>query len=115
MLEFTYKTTSGEIAVDKTAFKPDTRYTVTWRDPDGKLRPANFYVFRVYDQFMIARDTSGEGLLRKIAYEEVIKIVLEQAVDPDLRYAIPATVLDENNWRERTVMERYSSSPGMGK
>ncbi|MBI2313348.1 MAG: hypothetical protein HYU77_12690 [Betaproteobacteria bacterium] len=101
--------------MDRTAFKPDTRYTVTWRDPEGKLRPANFYVFRVYDKFMIARDTSGEGLLRKIAYEDVLKIAQEQAVDPDHRYVIPAAVLDEKNWRDRTVMERYSSSPSLGK
>lgn len=103
------------VAVDKSAFKQDTRYTVTWRDPGGKLRPANFYVFRVYDKFMIARDLSGEGLLRKIAYEDVIKIAQGQAVDLDHRYAIPAAVLDEKNWRERTLMERYSSSPGLGK
>lgn len=101
--------------MDKTAFKQDARYTVTWRDPEGRLRPANFYVFRVYDKFMIARETSGEGLLRKIAYEDVLKIAQEQAVDADHRYAIPAAVLDEKNWRERTVMERYSSSPGLGK
>lgn len=101
--------------MDKSSFKEDTRYTITWRDPSGKLRPANIYVFRAYEKFLIARDTSGDGLLRKINYEDVIKIVQEKPVDKEQRFAIPPAVLDEKAWRERSVMERYSSAPGLGK
>jgi hypothetical protein len=103
------------VLMEKTAFKPDTRYIVTWRGPDGKPRPANFYVFRVYDAFMIGRMTQGEGLLHKILYEDVLKIVREEAVSPERRYFIPAAVLEESNWQDRTAMERYSSAPGLGK
>lgn len=34
--------------MDKNDFNPDTRYTITWRDPDGKVQPANIYVYRVF-------------------------------------------------------------------
>ncbi|MEW5942406.1 MAG: hypothetical protein AB1710_00970 [Pseudomonadota bacterium] len=101
--------------MDKTAFKPDTRYTITWRAPDGKLRPANIYVYRLYDQFMVARMTDKSGFLHKIPYEEVIRIVQEKPVAERDRFMIPAAVLDEKNWKDRSVMERYSSSPHMGK
>ena len=56
--------------MDKTHFAPDTRYTLTLRGADGKARPANLYVYRVYDAFMVARATSGDGLLRKVPYGE---------------------------------------------
>lgn len=101
--------------MDKNSFKPDTRYTITWRDPQGALRPANLYVYRVYDQFLIARMTNGDGLLRKIAYGDVTKIVREQPVSPQDHFFIPAAVLEEKEWRDRSVMERYSSSPNLGK
>lgn len=101
--------------MDKTRFKEDTRYTITWRDESGKPRPANLYVFRTYDEFMIARETSGGGLLRKIPYGDVLKIVHETPVARNERYVIPAAVLDEKAWRDRTVMERYSSGPQLGK
>lgn len=101
--------------MDKSAFKPDTRYTITWRAPDGKLRPANIYVFRLYDQFMVARMTDKSGFLYKIPYEDITRIVLEKPVGERDRFLIPAAVLDEKNWKDRTVMERYSSSPHMGK
>ena len=101
--------------MDKGSFKPNTRYTITWRDPHATLRPANIYVYRVYDPFMIARMIGGDGLLRKIAYEDVVKIVREQPVPPQDQFCIPAAVLDEKAWRECSVIERYSSSPHMGK
>lgn len=102
--------------MEKSAFKEDTRYTITWRDPaTGKLRPANIYVFRLYDKFMIARMTEGDGLLRKIRYEDVIKIVHEKPVPKEGRYFVPAAVLDEKNWASRSVMEHYSSAPRLGK
>jgi hypothetical protein len=31
------------------------------------------------------------------------------------RFYIPDAVLEEKTWKDRTVMERYSSSPHMGK
>lgn len=101
--------------MDKSTFKQDTRYTITWRSPEGKLRPANIYVFRLYENFMIARMTENEGLLYKIPYSDVIKIVKELPVDKENQFMIPAAVLDEKVWKDRTVMQRYSSSPHMGK
>lgn len=101
--------------MDKTDFQPDTRYTITWRDAAGNVRPARIYVYRVYDAFMIARSTGGDALLRKIAYPEVVRIVAAQPVALSDRYAAPTALLDEKNWRDRTVMEHYSTSPARGK
>lgn len=101
--------------MDKAAFKPDTRYTLALRDASGKLRPANVYVYRVYDTFMIARATSGDGLVHKFAYDRIEKIVTETAVPLNERYFLPAAVLEEKNWRERNVMQHYASAPGRGK
>ena len=101
--------------MDKSSFKPDTRYTLTLRDPQGKPRPANLYVYRVYDQFMVARSTSGDGLVCKIAYADVERVVDETPVPPAERYFLPAAMLDEKNWRDRSVMQHYASAPGRGK
>jgi len=101
--------------VDKSTFKQDTRYTITWRSPEGKMRPANIYVYRLYENFMIARMTEKDGLLYKIAYGDVLKIVKELPVAQENQFMIPSAVLDEKAWKDRTVMQRYSSSPHMGK
>lgn len=101
--------------MDKNTFKQDTRYTITWRSPEDKLRPANIYVFRLYETCMIARMTEKAGLLYKIPYSDIIKIVKETAVDKENQFMIPAAILDEKVWKDRTVMDRYSSSPHMGK
>lgn len=101
--------------MDKSNFKEDTRYTITLQDESGKARPANIYVFKAYEQFMIARETSGGGLLRKIPYGNVLKIVQEKPVEKQDRYVIPAAVLEEKAWRDRSVMERYSTAPQLGK
>lgn len=101
--------------MEKIEFKINTRYTLTWRAPDGKLRPVNLYIYRLYDKFMIARMTDKEGFLHKIAYEDIIKIVLEKAVSPEEHFSIPAAVLDEKSWKDRTMMQRYSTSPSRGK
>lgn len=101
--------------MDKSDFHPDTRYTITWRDPAGNVRPATIYVYRVYDAFLIARPTGGDALLRKITYPEVVKIVASQPVAPSERYMVPAALLDEKNWRDRSVMAHYASSPALGK
>jgi len=101
--------------MDKAAFKADTRYTLTWKDEAGRERPLNVYVYRVYDKFMIVRETSGPGLVRKIAFDDVARIVHEAPVAPEARYFLPAAVLDEKNWRDRAVMQHYASAPGLGK
>jgi len=101
--------------MDKADFHPDTRYTITWRDAEGNVRPATIYVYRVYDAFMIARPCGGDALLRKIPYPEVVRIVATRPVAPSDRYAVPAALLDEKNWRDRTVMAHYSTSPARGK
>jgi hypothetical protein len=99
----------------KDDFKPDTRYTLTCRDESGRAKPLNLYVYRVYDKFMIARETSGGGLLRRVGYDSVERIVHEHPVPPAERFFIPGAVLDEKNWRDRAEMQLYSSAPGRGK
>jgi hypothetical protein len=101
--------------MDKAGFKADTRYTLTWKDAAGRERPLNVYVYRVYEKFMVVRETSGPGLVRKIAFDDVVKIVKESAVPSEARYFLPAAVLDEKNWCDRAVMQHYASSPGLGK
>jgi len=101
--------------MDKAAFKPDTRYTLTWKDASGRERPLNVYVYRVYEKFMIVRETSGPGLVRKVAFDDVVRIVKETPVEPQARYFLPAAVLDEKNWRDRAAMQHYASAPGLGK
>jgi hypothetical protein len=101
--------------MDKQAFKPDTRYTLVHRDPAGRVRPLNVYVYRAYDQFLVARDLTGAGLLRRIPYGEIERIVLEAPVPPEARYFLPAGILDERNWRDREAMQHYATSPGRGK
>lgn len=101
--------------MDKSNFKQDTRYTITLRDAEGKLRPANIYVYRLYENFMIARLTEKDGMLYKLAYTDILKIVKESAVDSENKFMIPASILDEKVWKDRTMMQRYSSSPHMGK
>jgi hypothetical protein len=101
--------------MDKTDFKPDTRCTITWQPPDGRAQPANIYVYRVYDNFLVARLTGADGLLRKIKYPEILKIVSAKEVSADQRYCVPSQLLDEQTWRDRVVMAHYSSSPRLGK
>lgn len=101
--------------MEKKDFQQDTRYVVTMRDAEGKLRPARMYVYRLYDDFMIARYTTGDGLLRKIKYEDIAKIVKVQPVAAQDRFFIPEAVLQEKAWKDRDSMFRYSTSPHMGK
>lgn len=101
--------------MEKADFKTDTRYTLTWRAPEGKLRPVNLYVYRLYEKFMIARMTDNEGFLYKISYDDIIRIVIEKSVSPEEYFSIPAAVLDEKAWKDRSVMQRYSTSPSRGK
>jgi hypothetical protein len=101
--------------MDQAAFKADPRYTLTWKDATGRERPLNVYVYRVHEKFMVVRETSGSGLVRKIVFDDVLKIVHETSVAPEARYLLPAAVLDEKNWRDRDVMQHYASAPGLGK
>ncbi len=101
--------------MDKESFQENTRYTITWRAPDGKLRPANIYVYKTFAQAMIARMTDKSGLLHKIGYEDIVRIVKTNPVDKESQYTIPSAILDEKLWKDRTVMERYSSAPHVGK
>jgi len=101
--------------MDKTAFKPDTRYTLTLRRADGKPEPANLYVYRVYEEFIVARATSGSGLLRKVPYGDILKVVDETPVEPEKRYFLPNALLEEKNWKDKTEMAVYASSPALGK
>jgi hypothetical protein len=101
--------------MDKQAFKPDTRYTLACRDARDRVRPLNLYVYRVYDKFMVAREAGATGLVRKIAYDAVERIVKETEVAPEARFFLPAGVLDEKCWRDRSVMQHYASAPGRGK
>jgi len=101
--------------MDKQAFRPDTRYTLACRDAQGRVRPLNVYVYRVYEQFMVARDSGGPGLVRKIPYDAVERIVSASEVAPEARYFLPAGILDEKTWRDRSVMQHHASAPGRGK
>ena len=101
--------------MEKQDFEENTRYTLTRRDETGKLRPESVYVYRTYDDFMIARRTNNDGKLLKIAYEDVTKIVKTKKVAKEDWFYIPDAVLEEGTWKDRTSMERYSSAPHMGK
>lgn len=101
--------------MDKNDFKADTRYTITWQRPGGRATPANIYVHRVYDGFMVARVAGEESRLRKIAYPEVLKLVAAEAVASAALRPVPAALLDEKTWKNRDEMEHYSSSPQLGK
>lgn len=101
--------------MDRNAFKPDTRYTLACKDVDGRVRPLNVYVYRVYEKFMVVRETSAGGLVRRLDYDAVERIVSERAVAPAERYFLPAGILDEASWRDRSVMQHYASAPGRGK
>ncbi len=101
--------------MDQTAFKPDTRYTLSLRSNDGRVRPANLYVYRTYGDFFVARATGTDGLLRKIRYADVERIVTEYPVSPADRYLLPPAMLDEQAWRDRDVMLHYATSARRGK
>lgn len=102
--------------MEKKDFAPDTRYVLTLRDPDnGRLRPANVYVYRLHDAYMVARMTDREGLLHKIPYDDVVRIVRTVPVPEARRYIVPAALLDERIWKDRSVLAMYSSSPALGK
>ncbi|MDH5300908.1 MAG: hypothetical protein OEW58_06045 [Gammaproteobacteria bacterium] len=101
--------------MDKSNFQQDTRYSATLRDSEGKLRPSNFYVLALHDDGMVVRLTEREGILRKITYSDVIKIVSQQSVSAQNRYCVPGALLTAKHWTNRKEIQHYSSSPHMGK
>lgn len=101
--------------LEKNDFAEGVRYAVTLRDEGGKLRPANFYVYKCFDDFMIARMTDKAGLLHKLKYEDVIKIVKTIPVSSPKKFMLPDAVLNPKAWASRTTMQVYGSAPGLGK
>lgn len=101
--------------MDKSEFTPDTRCTLVLRDAAGRQRLANVYVYRAYAGFLVVRAAGEDGLVRKIPYEHIERVVDSAPVPPARRYALPAAILDEKAWLEREVMQHYASAPGRGK
>ncbi|MDP1673810.1 MAG: hypothetical protein Q8L65_11955 [Burkholderiales bacterium] len=101
--------------MDKSDFQADTRYTITWQRPDGRIVPATFYVHKIHDSAMIVRFSGADAALRKIGYVEVQKIVAAETVPPEQRRSVPAALLDESTWRDRSEMAHYASSAARGK
>jgi len=101
--------------VDRTEFKENTRITVTYKDSNGKLRPGNFYVYKLFDDFMVVRRTDNDGLFRKMPYQDVVKIVKTKAADRANLFYVPDELLEEKMWQDRDTMFHYASAPGRGK
>ena len=101
--------------MDKEDFEENTRYALTVRRNSDKLRPVNVYVYRLFDEFMIVRNTQNSGLLEKLCYADVEKVVRAEPVPPDKQFAMPEALLQPKFWAERESVEAYSSSPSMGK
>ena len=101
--------------MEKKDFKQDTRYTVTLRDENNKLRPANLYVMRLHDDGMIVRMTDKAGKLVKLKYEDVVKIVHTTEVEPENYYTSPEAILSEAHWKGRTSIDHAASASHMGK
>jgi hypothetical protein len=96
-------------------FRSDTRCTISWRNPQGRVQPATVYIFKVCERFLIGRMAGDDALLRRIDYEDVLKVVSVADVAPADRYTLPAAMADEKAWRDRVVMQHYSTSPRRGK
>ncbi len=101
--------------MDKNAFEVQTKYALTYKDENGKLRPGNFYVYRLYDDYMIARNTDKSSFLHKIKYADISRIVKTIKVPNNHVFVLPEAVLEEKTWKDRIVMQTYTSAPGLGK
>lgn len=101
--------------MEKNDFAEGMRYAVTLKDDSGKLRPANFFVYKLFDDFMIVRMTDKGGLLHKIAYANVTKIVKTMKVASPKHFMLPEQLLNPKIWANRNTMQAYGSAPGMGK
>lgn len=101
--------------MNKSNFRENTRYAITLKDDNGRLRPANIYVYKLHDEFMVARFTDQSGMLNKIPYAKVVKIVKTMEVPPEARFLLPDILLSAKTWQSRTTMQAYGSSPRVGK
>ncbi|KPV41119.1 hypothetical protein AN478_04230 [Thiohalorhabdus denitrificans] len=101
--------------MDRSEFQENTRITVTYKDSNGKLRPGNFYVYKLFDEFMIVRSTDNDGLFRKMPYEDVVKLVKTKKADRSHLFTLPDEMLEERMWKDRDTMFHYASAPGRGK
>lgn len=103
--------------MEKEAFERNGHYSVTLRQADGRLQPANLYVHLLTDDYMIARHTSGKdvGTLVKLGYDAIIKIVKTHPVLDKKQFMIPEALLKPKVWETRDSMQVYSSAPGLGK
>jgi hypothetical protein len=101
--------------LNKSKFQENTRYAITLKDESGRLRPANVYVYKLHDDFMVVRFTDKSGMLHKVPYGDVTKIVKTTEVEPDARFMVPDVLLSAKTWQSRTSMQAYSSSPRVGK
>lgn len=101
--------------MDRNDFQEDTRVTVTYKDDKGKLRPGNFYIHKLFDDFMIVRSTDHDGLLHKMGYDQVVKIIKSKPVDREHLYYVPEDMLQEHVWQDRDTLFHYASGPGRGK
>jgi hypothetical protein len=104
-----------EKSLEKQDFKEHTRYTITLRDEHDRMHAENIYIYRLYRDFMIARLLDASGLLQKLRYADVTKIVKTTEVPRSRRFLLPDAVLAEANWTDRSTMQIYSSSPALGK
>lgn len=101
--------------MNKSNFQENTRYAITLKDEKGRLRPANIYVYKLHDDFMVARFTDKSGILNKISYDDITKIVKTTEVAPEARFMVPAILLSAKTWQTRSSMQTYGSSPRLGK
>jgi len=100
--------------MEKKDFKENTRCTLTAKI-DGKLRPTNVYILKLFKENMIVRLTDKEGILRKMAYDDVSKIVASHDVSEQNHYSAPEAVLLEKHWQDRVEMQHYGTASHMGK
>lgn len=101
--------------MEKKDFNQDTRYTVTLRDEEGKLRPANLYVMRMHEDGMVVRMTDKAAQLIKVKYENIIKIVKTEKIEEQNHYTTPDIVLSEEHWKGKTSIDHYANASHMGK
>lgn len=101
--------------MDRNDFQEDTRVTVSYKDDKGKLRPGNFYIHKLFDEFMIVRSTDSDGLLHKMGYDQVVKVIRSKPVDREHLYYVPDEMLQKHVWQERDTLFHYASGPGRGK
>jgi hypothetical protein len=64
---------------------------------------------------MVVRNTDSDGLLRKLRYAAVERIVAASAVPEGERLALPEAMLQPAFWADRESCVAYGSSPARGK